>query len=168
MVNKLNPDAIYEHNSQIFTQYEQVFEYSTNKIPESKAEDLFINFKNDQAKENHRTDWVPFTKVTIPNNNDFELQKPGNYFLFKIGDIDFFNSTFLNPNSNTNQSFTLEVKHKPTLSNYCHCILFGNFHDPEFNNFPIRTREKIRKRIASEIKMELIRISKFSEEDFNK
>lgn len=166
---RLNPDAVYFENGtavNIYDQFDQVFKFSTSKIPSSEIIDLFIKFKDDEIKYKYAANWDFKSIIEVPKNDDFIFETPDKYFFFKIGDINSFQID-IDVHPPHVHNFLLNAIHEPTCGNYWHCILFGNFKNTNINELSNNQIKRLKKAIAADIKSELVRISKFSLSDFD-
>lgn len=165
----LHPDAVYLENEQKKDGYKVVFNYSTNKIPNSTVEDVFIIF-NDNVK--YRQEWIEGTDGTLPSDNEYKYQTERGAFLFKIKEIDCFSARYpyKYPNSpSADYIFTVYVKHRPTISNICHYELQISYENIDGSPIGYDNPGKgsaAAKIIAAEIRQKLLKISKFKEEEF--
>ncbi len=111
-VGKLNAEAIRTN----------LFDISTNKIPYSEIEHVFIKVLD----ENYNRAWNEGESgLKIPNEK-FTKEIDRKYFFLKIRDILDKEGKFPFPANSEgyDYKFISNVKHSPTVSNYYHCILF--------------------------------------------
>jgi hypothetical protein len=131
---------------------------SSNKIPNSKPTDLYIEFKSEFAHL-YKPHWIEGEDGLIPDNNHFERNENRNIFFIKIGDIHNLKDSYSHPTDKTKPvySFIVKVIHKPLVSNYWHfeLIIKSDSHQ-EIKSSDPKWREKICTTIMDEIQEKAI------------
>ncbi len=109
---KLNPSAV---------EIKRIPGFSTNCIPYSKKEDLFIQFKT-EYKEKFNSPWVSGGKGELPPNDSFEIDPTRGIYYIPILQIHGFKEKYNNPPDKIYPKYEFELKvcHKPLVANYWH------------------------------------------------
>ncbi|UPK68306.1 hypothetical protein [Chitinophaga filiformis] len=146
----------------------EIFTYSVNKIPDSDVDDIFIEFICEDKHKFYQK-WNEGEDGYTPQDAEFTYNHDRGYFLFKIRDIQY-SDTYPYPNLDGEHAyrFVVTAKHDPLISNICHFELdvdFRNLDGSQVEQKPGQ-RSHTRKLIQAEIRQKLIKISKFSIEEF--
>jgi hypothetical protein len=142
--------------------------YSTNKIPPSVIDDVLIVFVN---RELYKIKWAPGEDPLEIDESDFYYDDSREYFLFRIFNINDFEGTYPIPFTNDKSKFIfkfiVKVIHDPLRVNYSHCVFQIIYFDEKGFQTKKPSQNSLEKVVIASIRDELIKISKFSLEDFN-
>lgn len=143
-------------------------DYSTNKIPPSVTEDILIAFFDKNILDEKWEEGDDFIPV---KDEDFYYDTDRSYFFFKISSIDNFESTYPFPFSQDLDDykfrFQVKVKHAPLKVNFSHFEFEIQYFDENGNPAKKPSRNSLEKVVIANIRDKLIKIAKFSMEDFS-
>lgn len=154
--------AVAEQGDHIYN-FERNTGYSTNKIPPSLIQDVFIKFYNPKFFNQY---WQEGQESANVNDADFEIRADGNHFLLQIGDFHQYQGTYPYPADRLpfNYKFVIEVIHAPQIANIAHFEFKVKAYDE--NDQLITPKGKSRKLLLAEIRQLIVRKAKFNHEDF--
>jgi len=142
--------------------------YSTNKVPPSKEDDIKIAFHDNNLQS---IKWKEGEDHIAISPDDFYLDEERKCFFIKLGEIHGYNGKYPFPSFSEDVSkykleFSVRVTHDPLKVNYSHCCFEIQYLDENGNATRPPSQKSLDKVIIASIRNELIRISKFSIEDF--
>jgi hypothetical protein len=144
----------------------RLFDFSVNKIPPSIVDDIFIQM-NDNEEFNQS--WEQGTPGRTPTEDEFFYDTTRQYFLFKISDIHLYAERYRYPINAVHKDYTFRVHavHRPLISNISHFELLFNFFQGDTEEFAkVGPNDKVKKIIAADLRIVLIKKSKFTLESF--
>lgn len=108
--------------------------FSTNKIPGSTIIDLNIEFDK-QFSHLYIKSWHEGDIGIMPEDNHFQFNQERKHYFLRIADMQFTDE-YLNPPDKTDivYKYTVNVEHKPLVSNYWHFELTVTSPDHIINN----------------------------------
>ncbi len=136
----------------------RLFHYSTNKIPRSEIEDVFIEFIE---KSPFLDPWEQSMSALKIEETDFFRQEDRGFFFLKIGALQNHIGRYPFPADKAvfNCEFLVKVVHAPLRANFMHFEL--HIFDRDGNLLSDVQKKAWRKIIVAELRQHLIRIAKF-------
>jgi hypothetical protein len=97
--------------------------FSTNKIPASKKRDLYLEFTEKQYNSMYGAAWSEGQEGLVPHKTHYDFTIKRKLYFIPIKQIHDFKGEYRNGNNPAGApalQFTVQVIHKPLLSNYWH------------------------------------------------
>ena len=136
----------------------RLFHYSTNKIPRSEVEDIFIEFFENEPFTQPWSEGMPPLEI---REEDFARQTGRGWFFIRIGDIHLHAGRYPFPADKAEYDceFLVKVAHAPLRANFMHFEL--HIFDKDGNLISDVNKKNWRKIIVAELRQHLIRAAKF-------